>query len=229
MVERRTAAAGARPAVPGAPRARRGRRAPRPTRRDQILEAAAAAFAERGFRAVTLRDIGAAVGVTGPAVYRHFASKQDVLGEMLVGVSEELLSGARQRVDLVTSAEAAVAALVAWHVDFALEHPELISVQARDFSSLRPRDRERVRRLQRAYVEVWVDAIARCARTADRRWALAAAHAVLGLINSTPFSARLEREAMRALLVEMALAALSPDTLAAAARPSVRRACAGGS
>src|SRR5215217_7431240 len=67
--------------------------AERPSRREQILRAAAQLFAERGSRAVGVDDVGAAVGVTGPAIYRHFASKDAMLAEMLLRISERLLTG----------------------------------------------------------------------------------------------------------------------------------------
>src|SRR6185503_18500058 len=67
--------------------------ADRPSRREQILRAAAQLFAERGARAVGVDDVGAAVGVTGPAIYRHFASKDAMLAEMLLRISERLLDG----------------------------------------------------------------------------------------------------------------------------------------
>ena len=62
-------------------------------RRQALLDAAATQFAERGFTRVSLEDLGAAVGVSGPAVYRHFDGKQAVLGALLVGVSEGLWTG----------------------------------------------------------------------------------------------------------------------------------------
>src|SRR4051812_50125459 len=70
----------------------------RPSRREQILRAAAQLFAERGSRAVGVDDVGAAVGVTGPAIYRHFASKDAMLAEMLLRISEHLLAGGSERV-----------------------------------------------------------------------------------------------------------------------------------
>ena len=72
--------------------------APKPTRREQILSAAAELFARYGFHGVGIDDIGAAVGISGPALYRHFRSKDAMLAEMLTGISERLLVGGRQRV-----------------------------------------------------------------------------------------------------------------------------------
>ncbi len=65
-------------------------------RRSALLAAAARLFAERGFDGVTLEEIGAAAGVSGPAVYRHLAGKQALLGAILVDVSERLLRGGRE-------------------------------------------------------------------------------------------------------------------------------------
>ncbi|WP_084500366.1 TetR/AcrR family transcriptional regulator [Brevibacterium album] len=65
-------------------------------RREQLLASAKHLFARYGFRAVRLGDIGKGAGVSGPAVYRHFASKEAVLEELLVGISEYLHEGGRQ-------------------------------------------------------------------------------------------------------------------------------------
>ena len=58
------------------------------------IAAAERLMAERGYLAVRLEDIGAAVGVSGPAIYRHFPNKEALLVELLVGISTRLLAGA---------------------------------------------------------------------------------------------------------------------------------------
>jgi AcrR family transcriptional regulator len=183
--------------------------AARPSRREQILQAAAQLFAERGSRAVGVDDVGAAVGVTGPAIYRHFASKDAMLAEMLLRISERLLDGGTRCVaEAGDDDEAQLRALIAFQVDFALDNPALITVQDRDLGSLAEQDAGEVRRLQRRYVEVWVDVLGRLHPNADAATCRARAHAVFGLINSTPHSAgRLGRPAMAALLADMAWSA----------------------
>ena len=74
-----------------------------PSRRDQILATAAELFAARGFHGVSVADLGAACGISGPALYKHFPSKDAMLAEMLVSISEELLAVGRRRVEVAAT------------------------------------------------------------------------------------------------------------------------------
>src|SRR3954454_14818921 len=133
-----------------------------PSRREQILRAAAQLFAERGSRNVGVDDVGAAVGVTGPAIHRHFAGKDAMLAEMLLRISERLLVGGSERVAAAGADPAAqLRALVEFQVDLPLDTPALTTVHDRDLGSLTDADAAQVRRLQRRYVEVWVAVLAR--------------------------------------------------------------------
>ena len=178
------------------------------SRREQILATAADLFAERGFHGVSVADLGAACGISGPALYRHFPSKDAMLAEMLVSISEELLAVGRERVREAEGPHEALHALVNWHIDFALTNKALIVVQDRDWSSLNDDARERVRDLQRRYVELWVDQLREVHRGLPADRARAMSHAVFGLLNSTPHSALVSEAEMRSMLEQMALAAL---------------------
>lgn len=185
---------------------------PEPSRREQILATAAELFASRGFHGVSVADLGAACGISGPALYKHFVSKDAVLAEMLVSISEELLGVGRVRVAAAADAAAAIVALVDWHVDFALRHRPLIVVQDRDWQSLPSEARERVRTLQREYVDLWAGQLRLVHRRLGLDQARAMAHAAFGLINSTPHSGLLPDLPMHDLLRQMALGALGvPD------------------
>ncbi|WP_104088818.1 TetR/AcrR family transcriptional regulator [Cryobacterium sp. N19] len=178
-------------------------------RRDALLGAAATLFARSGFNGVSIEDLGAAVGMSGPAVYRHFSGKQAVLAALLIDVSEDLVAGGHTVVTETTNAAAALPELVRFHVRFALSNPDVIRVQDRDLDSLAEADRHRVRLLQREYVELWVEVLGRVHPSNDEALLRIRAHATFGLLNSTPHSARASsKAAVRALLEEMALAAL---------------------
>ncbi len=182
-------------------------------RRAAILREATRLFAARGFAGVSIEDLGSAVGVSGPAVYKHFAGKQALLGAILLGASEQLLAGGRAVAERGGDAHALLDALVAFHVDFALRDADVIRVQDRDLASLEEADRHRVRRLQREYVELWVRALAGIHTSASSAELRVRAHAVFGLINSTPHSVRALRPApsdasVRGILQSLAHAAL---------------------
>jgi AcrR family transcriptional regulator len=178
------------------------------TRREQILDTAADLFAAKGFHGVSVGEIGRACGISGPALYKHFDSKDDVLAAMLIGISERLLDEGRSRVERAGTSRQAVESLVAWHIDFALRHRSLIVVQDRDWQSLPPAAREKVRSLQREYVDVWAEQLRRLHRGLHTDRARAMAHAAFGLINSTPHSGLIPDEAMRGVLQRMAMGAL---------------------
>ncbi|CEA07623.1 HTH-type transcriptional repressor KstR2 [Arthrobacter saudimassiliensis] len=191
-----------------------GRSQAKASRRTAVLAAAAALFAERGYNGVSIEELGAAAGVSGPAVYRHFPSKSAVLSALLIGVSEDLLEGGRAVVGESSTAEEAASGLIEFHVDFALGQADVIRVQDRDLASLAEEDERRVRSLQRQYVEVWVDAASALHPDCDLPLLRRRIQAVFGLINSTShtvgrrMSAR-ETARLRSLLERMAWAALN--------------------
>jgi AcrR family transcriptional regulator len=183
-------------------------------RQAAILHEAARLFAERGFSGVSLEELGAAVGVSGPAVYRHFANKQALLGAILVRVSERLLNGGQQVIAENHSPSDRLEGLIRFHVDFALTDADVIRVQDRDLASLSEEDRHRVRRLQREYVELWMAVLAEIHPTRAEAELRVRAHACFGLINSTPHSVRRVRASpsdstVRGILESMASSALT--------------------
>lgn len=181
-----------------------------PSRRAEILDAAALLFAERGFHGVSIEDIGRAVGISGPGLYRHFPGKESVLARMLLGVSERLLTDGRERVQAAADATAALEALISGHIEFALSEPALITVHDRELGNVPEDDRRAVRRLQRGYVEQWAAVLAELAPDVPAATLRAATHATFGLLNSTPHSARsVDREPMGRMLHGMARGALA--------------------
>jgi AcrR family transcriptional regulator len=179
-------------------------------RRLQLLAAAERLFAERGFLAVRLEDIGAAAGVSGPAIYRHFPNKESLLVELLVGISTRLLAGARDVRARETHAAAALDGLIDFHLDFALGEPDLIRIQDRDLAYLPTAAERQVRRAQRQYVEVWVGVLRQVEPALAETDARLMAHAVFGLLNSTPHSLKTDGAARsRGVMRAMTVAALT--------------------
>ncbi|WP_082393482.1 SACE_7040 family transcriptional regulator [Nocardia arizonensis] len=179
-------------------------------RRKELLVAGARLIADHGFLGVRLDDLGAAVGISGPAVYRHFANKEALLTELLIEVSERLLAGGRRVVAETESPREALAALIDFHLDFAFGEPELIRIQDRDLDKVPAAARRELRRTQRRYVEIWVTVLRELRPGLPEETARVQAHAAFGLMNSTPHSASSATAARaRPILRTMALSALS--------------------
>ncbi|OBB15257.1 TetR family transcriptional regulator [Mycolicibacterium setense] len=180
-------------------------------RRSQLIAAAERLVAERGYLAVRLEDIGSAVGISGPAIYRHFPNKEALLVELLVGISTRLLAGAQDVVARTDDAAESLNGLVDFHLDFVFGESDLIRIQDRDLAHLPDAARRQVRRAQRQYVEIWVTVLTRLNPDLAEDDARVMAHAAFGLLNSTPHIVRpaVPKAHSRTVLRKMTLAALT--------------------
>ncbi|GAB3819666.1 TetR/AcrR family transcriptional regulator [Micromonospora zhanjiangensis] len=185
----------------------------RRSRRDEILEIAVGLFAARGYHGVSMDDIGSAAGVTGPALYHHFAGKEAMLVAALVPVSEGLLDGGRRRTaENPGNPRGTLESLIDFHVDFALANPAVIALHLHELDRLPQEPRRQIRRLQRLYVEEWVSVLTALHPTLSAGEARVLAHAAFGLMNSTPFlGGEVDRQRRAALLRAATIAALSGD------------------
>ncbi len=179
-------------------------------RRQALLDAAARLFAERGFRSVSMEDLAYDVGVSGPALYRHFASKEAILAELLVSVSQRLLDEGTAHAEATSDPSDALQRLISFHTEFALGDRDLIRIQDHDMANLATADAKSVSRLQRAYLEVWVRTLVRLDPRLPEAIARTKIQAVFGLLNSTPHSAaNRDTEETRRVLEMMASTALN--------------------
>jgi AcrR family transcriptional regulator len=182
------------------------------TREQQILEAAEKLFFERSFDGVGVDAIGKEAGVTGSAIYRHFASKDEILSTLFNEATDALLIKVGERLD---DPFEELGQLVRAHIDFALSHRRLAGIWQREQRTLGGDKLRAVLRRQHRYVERWVDCLNRCYPGHRREELSSAIRAVHALITSDmTCPPRGERAPdLRGLLIRLALASL--DALAA--------------
>ena len=179
-------------------------------RRKELIAVAGNLFASRGYYAVTVDDIGEAVGLTGPALYRHFSSKEALLVAVFDEVIEQLTIRLRAIVSESPDPGTALLAIVRLHVEFAIEQRENVAVWRQEFQNLPETDRWRLRRAQRLYVEEWVHQVHELRPEFSDTEVRAAVHAAIGLLQSpSDFQSGLAPEDAVNLLMSMALAALA--------------------
>ena len=118
-----------------------------------VRDAALRLFAERGYRATTMADIGAALGIRGPSLYRHVASKQDLLAAIMTDTMRELI--ARQRAAAAAGGDPAqvVRRMVEAHVRFHAANREQAFVGNREIDNLEPANRAPLLELRRRYAD----------------------------------------------------------------------------
>lgn len=63
------------------------------TRKGEIIKTAALLFKEKGFSAVTMRDIASAMGIKAASLYNHINSKQDILIDIIISLAEDFTKG----------------------------------------------------------------------------------------------------------------------------------------
>lgn len=103
----------------------------RPGRREEILAAALRLFSEHGVEAVTTRQIAAEVGISQPSLYAHFATKQDLLGEVCARAFQQLsarLSAISEGPADASGGGSRLEAGARAYIQFALERPDAYRV-----------------------------------------------------------------------------------------------------
>lgn len=128
-----------------------------PHRRDMILDAAVSLFREHGFDATGIDEIGAAAGITGPGVYRHFASKQDLLDAVVRESSMQVLESEREIRERARTPRELIELLAAQIVDQVLDNPGAVVVLLRERRNLSRDGRLAWNRALNAYIAEWVE------------------------------------------------------------------------
>jgi TetR/AcrR family transcriptional regulator len=88
------------------------------TRRLRLLSTAAEIFSKRGFRATSMKEIAAAVGMSKPTIYHYFRSKEELLVRLYSDVLDESLDAARETVAAAPTPLDAIRDLIASRVAY---------------------------------------------------------------------------------------------------------------
>jgi AcrR family transcriptional regulator len=156
-----------------------------PVARDrQILDAAAALFYEKGFHGVGVDEIGKQVGISGPALYRHFAGKDEILATLFNEAMDELISATASVFD---DPHRDLERLIRHHVEFSISHRHLVNVYQREDRSLVEPWRRHFDRRMRQYASRWEATLRRCFPDASDQHIAAGTQAALGLIHSVAY------------------------------------------
>lgn len=96
--------------------------------RERVLTASVGVFSRRGFRATSMNEIAAGVGLSKPTLYHYFRSKDELLVRLYSGVLDESLRLAQEAVAAAGTPWEALRALVAGRVVYTCEHQQVLKV-----------------------------------------------------------------------------------------------------
>ncbi len=131
------------------------------SRRELILAHALPLFAAKGFTAVSMDDIGAAIGIAGSSVYNHFESKTDILEAAIVRGDEWLRIDMHRIFAGTGDPREGLAGLLAGYCAFTLDNPWLMQILISETGHLPEPDRHRTRVAQHTYISEWVHLLQR--------------------------------------------------------------------
>jgi AcrR family transcriptional regulator len=180
----------------------------RPRNRKQLIVAAASRQFERsGFHDASIADIAAEVAITGPALYRHFRNKHELL---VAAIDLEI-----EQLELAYSAEGDLAALLDFAAQTLLRAGRASSVWQRSNVFLEPDQREELSKRYLATLDPLRAAIVAARPTLDEAEAEVLAWGVHAVLSSARAYDRgkLDRERAKQLMVEVATRVADIDTL----------------
>lgn len=153
-------------------------------RRDVILRTAARLFAEHGFGNVAINDIGFEAGVTGPAIYRYFPSKE----ALLISIYSDLYTTSTENIDRIVSevpnGVKRIVALVDSQIDLATSQAEAIRIIESEWRHLPDKEATVLRKAAQHGFKAWADAVAAACPSLDAGTVEITTHGILAMINS---------------------------------------------
>jgi AcrR family transcriptional regulator len=87
------------------------------TRKDEIINTAAELFKEKGYSAVTMRDLATAMGMKAASLYNHINSKQEILKAIIISIAEDFTNGMNSIIQSEASNISKLESIVALHVN----------------------------------------------------------------------------------------------------------------
>ncbi|MCW2808887.1 MAG: regulatory protein TetR [Marmoricola sp.] len=177
-------------------------------RREDLLRVGARLFRQRGYHRVGIDDIGEAAGIRGPSMYGYFASKSDVLNELLTRMAD-LLDEALSTAAGMEDPREAVERLAGEYVRLSLEHRDLLAVYVAELQHLPPERLALLLQRRQGRARRWTVLLVRTRPDLDDRAARITVLATLEMIFAVARSRRWTDDASLAARLEaLALSAL---------------------
>lgn len=112
------------------------------TRKEEIILIAAKLFKEKGYSAVTMRDLAAAIGIKAASLYNHISSKQDILEAIVIDMAEGFTDGMEVIISSEENTIAKLTSIIHLHVDLTVSNPYKMATLNADWVHLEAKKAE---------------------------------------------------------------------------------------
>jgi len=106
------------------------------SRKEEIIRAASILFKEKGYSAVTMRDLATAMGIKAASLYNHIQSKQEILSAIIINLAEEFTTGMNQIFNSNQSAIRKLENIIDLHIDVTLRNADGLASLNNDWMHL---------------------------------------------------------------------------------------------
>lgn len=106
-------------------------------RKGEIIQMASKLFRERGYSAVSMRDLAAGIGVKAASLYNHISSKQEILSSIIISIAERFTEGMNAIVSKKVSVKNKLEEMIDHHIQVMIDNPDGIACLNNDWVHLK--------------------------------------------------------------------------------------------
>ena len=123
------------------------------TRKAEIIAVASRLFKEKGYKAVSMRDIAQAMNIKAASLYNHITNKQELLATSILEVANKFTTGMNAVVLEDSSPLEKIEQIIEKHIDITIRYPEGLAALNNDWMHLEDEDLKAVVKMREDYEE----------------------------------------------------------------------------
>ncbi len=131
------------------------------SRKEEIINAASILFKEKGYSAVTMRDLAKAMGIKAASLYNHIQSKQEILATIIIDLAEKFTNGMDRIVKSDENTIQKLENIIDLHIDVTLSNADGLASLNNDWMHLEEENLQYFEKMRQDYEENFRDIVKR--------------------------------------------------------------------
>lgn len=123
------------------------------SRKKEIIDVASQLFKEKGYNAVSMRDIAQEMGIKAASLYNHITGKQEILSTIILEVAEKFTNGMNKVMMEKSSSVLKIQKIIELHIGITINYSEGMATLNNDWMHLNDTDRKEFIKMREKYEE----------------------------------------------------------------------------